>query len=444
MLGSGPRGRTNNVIVKGLGVALIGGVVVWIAADRIVSSVFDRLRPGLEEQVGKPLGHPVSIGTYQGLSLRGITVGPIKVQRGRRDQSTASVQKLTIGLNPLASLQRLRPVVTVGVKGAQLDLRRNPQGAYWVLGPQPKRGKPPRLDLDIRLTDSARLRIAPAGLALRAAGRTSVRLDESRADVSLQVALPDRGRITLQGRGRWVRPELQLSTRLERIRLERYQGLLPAKLPVQLRGQLGGDLRLGWRQGQANCSGGVSLVGLEVTGEPLDQTLRSKQLKISCRGNVLAIPTSAWAYGNYRADLGGQVRLNRAFDLRGGLRELGQDRAVAFRLRGDWYRPKFQLKGRWALPETVALDGPVQLAVQLGADWRNRKAWTAQLDRLDLQAPGVAVQARGMLHPQLDVTSQQLSLAGPAWKRLPMVPEFLGAKAPLQGLLKLRGETAKP
>lgn len=444
MLGSGPRGRTNNVIVKGLGVALIGGVVVWIAADRIVSAVFDRLRPGLEEQVGKPLGHPVSIGTYQGLSLRGITVGPIKVQRGRRDQSTASVQKLTIGLNPLASLQRLRPVVTVGVKGAQLDLRRNPQGAYWVLGPQPKGGKPPRLDLDVRLTDSARLRIAPAGLALRAAGRTSVRLDENRADVSLQVALPDRGRITLQGRGRWVRPELQLSTRLERIRLERYQGLLPAKLPVQLRGQLGGDLRLGWRQGQANCSGGVSLVGLEVTGEPLDQTLRSKQLKISCRGNVLAIPTSAWAYGNYRADLGGQVRLNRAFDLRGGLRELGQDRAVAFRLRGDWYRPKFQLKGRWALPETVALDGPVQLAVQLGADWRNRKAWTAQLDRLDLQAPGVAVQARGMLHPQLDVTSQQLSLAGPAWKRLPMVPEFLGAKAPLQGLLKLRGETAKP
>ena len=444
MLGSGPGGRTNIGIVKRLGIALIGGFVVWIAADRIVSTVFDRLRPGLEEQVSKPLGHPVSIGTYQGLSLRGITVGPIKVQRGRRDQSTASVQQLTIGVNPLASLQRLRPVVTVGVKGAQLDLRRNPQGGYWVLGPQPKGGKPPRLDLDLRLTDSARLQIAPAGLALRAAGRTSVRLDENRADVSLQVALPDRGRITLQGRGRWVRPELQLSTRLERIRLERYQGLLPAKLPVQLRGQLGGDLRLGWRQGQANCSGGISLVGVEVSGEPLDQTLRSKQLKISCRGNALSIPTSEWAYGNYRADLGGQVRLNRAFDLRGGLRELGQDRRVAFRLRGDWYRPKFQLKGRWALPETVALDGPLQLAVQLGADWRNSKAWTAQLDRLDLQAPGVALQARGMLHPQLDVTSQQLTLAGPAWKKLPLVPEFLGAKAPLQGLLKLRGETAKP
>ncbi|PTU04377.1 DUF490 domain-containing protein, partial [Pseudomonas sp. HMWF031] len=294
MLGSGPRGRTHTVIAKRLAVALIGGGVVWIAADRVVASVFERLRPDLEEQVGKPLGHPVSIGAYRGLSLRGITVGPIKVQRGRRDQSTASVQQLTVGLNPLASLQRLRPVVTVGVKGAQLDLRRNPQGAYWVLGPQPKGGKPPRLDLDVRLTDSARLQIAPAGLALRAAGRTSVRLDEHRADVSLQVALPDRGRITLQGRGRWVRPELQLSTRLERIRLERYQGLLPAQLPVQLRGQLGGDLRLGWRQGQANCSGGVSLVGVEVSGEPLDQTLRSKQLKVSCRGNALTIPTSAW------------------------------------------------------------------------------------------------------------------------------------------------------
>lgn len=444
MLGSGSGGRTKSVLFSGLGAVLIGGAVVWVAADRMVSAVFERLRPDLEEQVGKPLGHPVSIGTYQGLSLRGITVGPIKVQRGRRDQSTASVQQLTIGFNPLASLQRLRPVVTVGVQGARLDLRRNPQGAYWVPGPLPKGGKPPRLDLDVRLTDPARLQIAPAGLALRAAGRTSVRLDENRADVSLQVALPDRGRITLQGRGRWVRPELQLSTRLERIRLERYQGLLPAKLPVQLRGQLGGDLRLGWRQGQANCSGGISLVGVEVSGQALDQPLRSKQLKISCRGNTLTIPTSAWAYGTYRADLGGQVRLNRAFDLRGGLRELGQNRSVAFRVLGDWYRPKVELKGRWALPETVALDGPLQLAVQLGADWRNSKAWTAQLDRLDLQAPGVAVQARGMLHPRLDVTSQQLTLAGPAWKRLPLVPEFLGAKAPLQGLLKLRGETAKP
>ena len=444
MLGSGSGGRTKSVLFSGLGAVLIGGAVVWVAADRMVSAVFERLRPDLEEQVGKPLGHPVSIGSYQGLSLRGITVGPIKVQRGRRDQSTASVQQLTIGFNPLASLQRLRPVVTVGVQGARLDLRRNPQGAYWVPGPLPKGGKPPRLDLDVRLTDPARLQVAPAGVALRAAGWTSVRLDENRADVSLQVALPDRGRITLQGRGRWVRPELQLSTRLERIRLERYQGLLPAKLPVQLRGQLGGDLRLGWRQGQANCSGGISLVGVEVSGQALDQPLRSKQLKISCRGNTLTIPTSAWAYGTYRADLGGQVRLNRAFDLRGGLRELGQNRSVAFRVLGDWYRPKVELKGRWALPETVALDGPLQLAVQLGADWRNSKAWTAQLDRLDLQAPGVAVQARGMLHPRLDVTSQQLTLAGPAWKRLPLVPEFLGAKAPLQGLLKLRGETAKP
>ena len=444
MLGSGSGGRTKSVLFSGLGAVLIGGAVVWVAADRMVSAVFERLRPDLEEQVGKPLGHPVSIGSFQGLSLRGITVGPIKVQRGRRDQSTASVQQLTIGFNPLASLQRLRPVVTVGVQGARLDLRRNPQGAYWVPGPLPKGGKPPRLDLDVRLTDPARLQVAPAGVALRAAGWTSVRLDENRADVSLQVALPDRGRITLQGRGRWVRPELQLSTRLERIRLERYQGLLPAKLPVQLRGQLGGDLRLGWRQGQANCSGGISLVDVEVSGQPLDQPLRSKQLKISCRGNTLTIPTSAWAYGTYRADLGGQVRLNRAFDLRGGLRELGQNRSVAFRVLGDWYRPKVELKGRWALPETVALDGPLQLAVQLGADWRNSKAWTAQLDRLDLQAPGVAVQARGMLHPRLDVTSQQLTLAGPAWKRLPLVPEFLGAKAPLQGLLKLRGETAKP
>ena len=59
MLGSGSGGRTKSVLFTGLGAVLIGGAVVWVAADRIVSAVFERLRPDLEEQVGKPLGHPV-------------------------------------------------------------------------------------------------------------------------------------------------------------------------------------------------------------------------------------------------------------------------------------------------------------------------------------------------------------------------------------------------
>ena len=55
MLGSGSGGRTKSVLFTGLGAVLIGGAVVWVAADRIVSAVFERLRPDLEEQVGKPL-----------------------------------------------------------------------------------------------------------------------------------------------------------------------------------------------------------------------------------------------------------------------------------------------------------------------------------------------------------------------------------------------------
>ena len=436
--------RSNRLALSVLGGSLVGGLAIWIAADRVIGAVVERLRPEIEAQVSKPLGHPVSIGGYRGLGPQGIHVGPIQVGSGRQDQSTAGIQRLIIGIDPLESLQRLRPVLTVRVRGAQLDLRRNPEGAYWVLGPIPKGGTPPRLDLQVRLIDPARIRVTPAGLTLTAAGWSGIRLDEHRADGALKLKLPDQATISVNGRGRWVKPELQLTTRLERLRLNRFQGLLPADLPVQLKGQLGGDLRLGWREGKASCSGGVSLVGVEVEGQPLAHSLRSKQLGVSCRGDVLSIPTSQWGYGPYRARLGGRVRLNRSFDLKASLQEPDQDSRVSVHLDGDWRQPRLRLKGRWTLPESLPLDGPLRVGAELRADWRDSKAWTARLDDLDLKAPGLDVQARGALHPQLNVTSRRLEMAGPAWKRLPLVPDLLGTAAPLRGELQLRGASLEP
>ena len=444
MRGGPPSMRRNRLVLSVLAGSVLGGFTIWVAADRWLDSQFQRLRPGIEAQLSQPLGHPVSIGRYRGLGPQGIALGPVVVRSGPSDQSSAEIQRISIGFDPLLSLQRLRPVLSVRVSGTHLDLRRNDEGAYWVPGPFPKQGDPPRLDLRVRFSDPARIRIAPAGLSLTAAGWTGIRLDEHRADASLQFVLPDRGRISVKGRGRWVRPEFQLTTRLERLQLSRYQGLLPLKLPLQVQGQLGGNLRLGWRQGRANCNGGLSLQKAEFTGQPLQHVLESPQLRVSCRGGVLRIPRSEWIYGPYRASLGGSLRLNRSFDLKGELKEPDQNRNLAVRLSGDWRQPNLSLQGIWALPDTIPMDGPLRLAARMRADWQDTKAWTATLDGLDLKAPGLDVMATGALHPQLKVATQRLELDGPAWRRLPLASSLLGSAAPLTGMLQLSGESLQP
>ena len=444
MRGGPPSMRRNRRVLTVLGGSLVGGLGLWIAADRWIASQFERLRPDIEAQISTPLGHPVDVGRYRGLGLQGIALGPVQLRKGPLDQSTAEIQRLSIGLDPLASLQRLRPVLTVRVRGAHLDLRRNAEGAYWVPGPFPEGNEPPRLDLRVRFSDPARIRIHPAGLSLTASGWSDLRLDEHRVEASLKLMLPERGRITVQGRGRWVRPEFQLTTRLERLQLARYQGLLPLTLPLEMQGQLGGNLRLAWKQGQASCSGGLSLQRAVFRGQSMEHTLESPQLRVSCRGDVLRVPKSRWIYGPYRASLGGSVRLNRSFDLKGALKQLDQERSLAFQLDGDWRQPDLRLQGVWALPESLAVDGPLRLGAQLSADWRDRQAWSASLDRFDLKAPGLEVKARGALHPQLTVTTQRLELSGAAWKQHSLLSALLGTAAPLKGTLRLSGASLKP
>ena len=444
MRGGLPSMRRNRLVLSVLGGSLVGGLALWIAADRWVGSQFERLRPDLEAQISTPLGHPVSVGRYRGLGLQGIALGPVQLSKGPLDQSSARIERLSIGLDPLASLQRLRPVLTVRIRGADLDLRRNADGAYWVPGPFPEGNAPPRLDVNVRFTDPARIRIAPAGLSLTASGWSDLRLDEHKAKVAVQLALPERGRISIQGRGRWVRPEFELTTRLERLQLARYQGLLPLTLPLEMQGQLGGNLRLGWRQGRATCSGGLSLQRAAFSGQALEHTLESPQLQVSCRGDMLRVPKSRWIYGPYRASLGGSVRLNRSLDLKGALKHLKQERTLAFELDGDWHQPNLRVQGLWALPDSAPLGGPLRLAAQFSADWRDSKAWSANLDRLALKSPGLDVKAQGALHPQLEIATQQLELSGAAWKQLPLVSSLLGTASPLKGKLQLSGASRKP
>ena len=441
---TGKSAMAPRVVISGLGLTVVAATAVWLTADRLIARAVNGLRPSLEQQLSIPLGHPIEIGPYRGLGLDGIGIGPIKILPGTKDASTLRVQKLSLGIDPLSSIRHLRLVVVARLKGANVDLSRNQQGQFWVPGPLPKGDFLHRVDLRVRLTEPAQIRFEPADLQLSLAGAARLRLNEKWADGAFQIGLPDRGSVTLKGRTHWDRPEFLLTTRLKRIRLDRLQGLLPMAQPIQLKGQLGGDLSFEWNRGQTSCGGGFSVVGLKVSGKPLQHGLASRQLRLHCDGDQLTIPRSQWRYGPYRASLGGRFRLNQHFDLSATLKELNQDNELAMSLDGDWSQPRFKLSGRWQFPETNVLDQPIAIDLQVRGDGRRPKAWKVRLETLALKAPGVSVKAQGALYPLLDIKTKQLQLVGKAWKGLPLIPELLGTKTPLNGELSVSGPSLSP
>ncbi len=443
MRSTGKGAMAPRVVISGLGLTVVAAAV-WFSADRLIARAVNGLRPSLEQQFSVPLGHPIEIGPYRGLGLDGIGIGPITILPGTKDASTLRVQKLTLGIDPLSSIRHLRLVVVARLKGTKLNLNRNQQGQFWVPGPRANNEFLHRVDLRVRLIDPANIRVEPSDLQLSLAGAARLRLNEKWADGAFQIALPDRGTVKLKGRAHWDRPEFLLTTQLKRIRLNRLQGLLPMAQPIELGGQVGGDLSFDWNRGQISCGGGLSVVGLTVSGKPLQHALASQQLRLNCDRDRLTIPRSQWRYGSYRADLGGRVHLNKRFDLSATLKELNQDNQLALSLDGDWSQPRFKLAGKWRLPEAKVLDEPVAIDLQVRGDGRRPKAWKARLENLSLEASGASIKAQGSLFPLLDVKTKQLQVVGKAWKGLPLIPELLGTKAPLKGELRLFGPSLSP
>ncbi len=443
-MGSGVPPQTPSRLLIKVGVGLsLGGAIAWIALDRIAASAVDQFRPQLERQLSKPLGHPVRIGPYRGLGLSGVSIGPTRVMQGPKDRSTASVAALSVGLDPLTSLRRWKPVAVVKVRGARVDLERNTEGAYWVPGPAGTE-PPPSLDLKIQLLDPVQVRVSPADLDIRLAGRAAVHLDQSWADAQLQMALPDEGKVAMRLKGRWRQPQLDLQARIDKLQLRSFQGLLPTEQQIGLEGQLAGDIRLGWSAGKAQCQGGVSLVGFALTSPALQSPLRNEQWQLKCKGDRLHFPRSPWTYGPYTALLQGDVALNQSFNLALKLQESGKKRQLTAALQGPWHQPQLSMDGQWELPDSMPVQGPLNLSLSARADWRDPAAIRASLDQLRLKAPGLNLQAKGDLYPRLGIQTDALELGGAAWAHIPLVPDLLGQTTPVQGSLRLTGATATP
>ena len=422
---------------------LTGGVTVWFGADRVAADLYKRLRPQLEQTLSAPLGHPLKIGAYRGLRPLGLAIGPTEILPGPEDNSSASLSGLTIRFAPLASLIRLRPVAVVTVEGSRLTLLRNNNGSYWV--PGISKGKPPpKLDIRLRLIQPTRVHIQPANLKFTASARADFQLAERRVNGSAQLGLPDQGRLFLKGSGHWDRLDLQARVRLKQIRLKPLQGLLPGMAPVNMQGQIGGDLQISAQPGLMGCKGALSLVGFQMRGGFLKESLSSHEARLSCRDDQLKLPLSEWHYGSWTASLQGGARLNNSYDLDLKVNQQHQGHTLKARIDGPWYQPRLKATGRWIPDQQIPVDGPLQLKLQINTDWRDPKAFNAILDSFEVDGPGVKVSASGSLYPELGVSSQNLELGGPERKSFPLISNLLGNQSLIKGKVQLEGPSSSP
>ncbi len=278
---------------------LIGGAAsTWVVTDKVAEKVLNNLRPSLEKKLSETFGHPLQVGPYKGLRVFGLAIGKTQLLPGYKDQSSAEFSSLTIGLAPFASLRHLKPVVIVKPRGARVVLRPNEKGDFWVPGQlQFAENDRPDFDLQLRLSQPAKISIEPAQIDFTLTSRAYLNLSQKKIKGIFQLAFPDKGKLLLKGFGRLDQLELNARAYLERLKLESLQSLLPGLWPVQVKGQLGGDMRLSYLKGRVGCKGTMTALGVEVTGGKLNDALFSKKTSFSCRNDLIKFPLSEWNYG---------------------------------------------------------------------------------------------------------------------------------------------------
>ena len=120
------------LVFLGLVAIVVTLLIAWQRSDLILGRLYNHWRPWLEGQVGKVMGRPLELGTYQGFGPEGVSIGPSRFLPGLKDASTAGVKGLVVRVDPLASWRDQTLRLELDLQGAQADLRRNANGQLWT------------------------------------------------------------------------------------------------------------------------------------------------------------------------------------------------------------------------------------------------------------------------------------------------------------------------
>ena len=71
----------------------LGGVLIWSGTDLLVDRTISRFSPQIEKTLSNSLGHPLELGSYRGLRLWGVELGPTKLLPVVKDSSSVKISK---------------------------------------------------------------------------------------------------------------------------------------------------------------------------------------------------------------------------------------------------------------------------------------------------------------------------------------------------------------
>ena len=421
------------LIIGGAGAIGIGGL--WWGSDRLIGGLYEGVKPRLENQIGKVLGHPLKLGPYRGLGVDGLRLGPSRILEGRHDRSSVSARSVTVLVDPLTSLRTRTLMLDLSFAGARADLRRNAKGQFWVLGTMPPGGEPPPLDLTFRLLQPARVKLwglgpSPSPLALNATGRVGMQLKRSAMDLRARLAFPGvSGSASIQGTGQWKRNRWKADLRLQRLALEPLAMLLPASgsRPEEgsapaLGGHAEGRVKLSLDQGQADCRGDLTVRRLNLRPGAGPSRLRVGSLPLRCRDRELEVAESDWTFSGWRGRLAARLSADRRLALLLEARPprghaLGRS-AIQTSLRGRWQDgalSKLRFRGRRGTSQIV-------LRGSLGSDLDLKGGWRLSPGEL----PGTARLAAGLIIHRCRISGSDPAGCEPEMKQLHNFPRASG------------------
>ena len=406
-----------------------GGTALLLSADRLLAALYNHWRPGLEQQIGAALGHPLQLGPYRGLGVDGLRLGPSRLLPTAADRSSLQLRQLRLGVDPWASWRQGLPVLDLGLEGSDLQLVANPQNQWWVFGSGQSAQPQPRLALQLRFLDPLRLRLTPRspqgglhpwlvsgrGLLLPHRRTLHLRLQAQQQQAPGQVALAGR----LQWQPLLWRGDLQL----RQLPLTSVRPLLPsaAAFTAGASGQLQAQLALDLGGAQSRCQGQLRLEDLRWRFGAASRTLLLPLAVADCRDGALQVQPAAWRFGPWQGQLAGRLHHSGALQVQLAARQ-GRTPLLQAQLRGHWRqggltlqtlaarRGRSQLLMRGRLSATMALQGswtvrpadltalapwavhlgpdPLQGQLQLAGSWRApRLALQARQQRSDLLGP---------------------------------------------------------
>nr|WP_115093644.1 translocation/assembly module TamB domain-containing protein [Synechococcus sp. UW106] len=423
---------------------LIGaGTAGFIALDRVAERTVARFSPILERALSAPLGHPLKLGTYQGLRPWGMAIGPSRILPSEVDRSELSLAGLEVSLAPLASLRRLQPVLQITLHKLRGQLEANEAGRYWTFGPASGEGDLPRLGLQYKLADPAWLRFGPQRQTLELRSQGSVLLGEAFFSTESSLRWVDsEGSLRLDGQGHWDRPSFRLRSRLDRLNLQPFGTVMAPAGDLDASGQLKGDIQISWTGGALNCRGGVRLNRLKLA------SVQSRRLSIGCKGDQLKLEPATLRFGSFEALASGSVALNKRFDLRAEVRSsdvssASKDR-LKLRIQGPWEEPLWSADGQLQLPETMGLNTALTLDGQWRTPWLQPQQPAVLVDRLRLSASGLRFGLAGTIGSNLDLRSTELQIDPRFWSAVPSLQAGLGQTAPILGAVDVSGALDSP